>query len=320
MTQILLEAVFLLVIILNVHGLPQFQSDKPKVPIYKCEQNGNKCVFRNIQLTETEPEWQPTADDVLSVKIVEVLNSNIPIITNNICRAFPNLESFIHAGQNVKEIKPDAFYSCTKVTYFWLAANQIKKLDKNLFQYSTKAANIGLYDNQISELDMNIFTKLPNLYTIQFALNNITSFPMELLKNNRRITSIHLDANELSDFDVEKMLEYLPLIEFINLDKNEISCVQMVEMYKILFPKKVTMGTSELPKVRYYNVEKVNGLTCVPDVEWSAAHYRKGNERVSSQPMTKNILGVLRESEAKIEKLEKTQSKILEVLCKILRE
>lgn len=285
-------------------------SDILKGPTYTCEQIGNKCVFYNVKLSEIDPEWQPIANKPSAVKHIEFHNGNIPIITSDICRSFPNLETFIMSDQNVTEIHENAFQHCTKVRSFIIAGNNIKELPTNLFQYSTKATNIDFFHNRISELNPSIFYNLINLNTIQLASNNLTSFPIELIKNNKNLRELHLDGNDLVDFDVDDMLENCRSIRILDLDQNVIFCARLKEIYDALKGKNIKMGIAQMSKNRDYHVRKFKGMTCISQEEWLVAQIQKSVEKRCLLKTESTTIDAIKELKEEIESIKITQNTV----------
>lgn len=83
----------------------------------KCSLNSTGgCIFKDIKTTEHQPLFHPTAENPLEVKIVEFQDSSIAVLTNEICEAFPNLDTLKVKSVGLKNIEDDALKQCSKLT------------------------------------------------------------------------------------------------------------------------------------------------------------------------------------------------------------
>lgn len=253
--------------------------------VYKCEISEDTCVFSNIKLTSINYNWIPEADEPNNVTIVEFTGSKIPIITKNICDYFPNLRELWLEELSIKEVKEDAFHSCSALTRLFLYGNLIEHLHPQTFWYMKKLKTLSLHTNRIGTLDdYQIFSNLGALYELDIGNNNLTTISPELFRHNWKLRALGLYANDLSDFEVEVILSYLPLLRALFLDDNEISCTRMVEIILLLKSKNIYFYDLEAKlKIRYYPQQTVFNINCNPDISWMASQYRKENSLVKQR-------------------------------------
>lgn len=252
-------------------------SDKP---VYKCVLSGTTCTFSNVVLNSTHYEWQPTSDIPAGVFVVKFTASKIPVVTNDICKAFPNLVRLEMQSTGIEEIKEDAFHACAGLTILYLYENQIEKLHPNTFLYTVKLQELNFRTNRISKLDhYNLLTNLQDLQEFSCSQNNLTEFSPELIRNNKNLEILGLYSNDLSDIEAEQILDFLPNLVKFHIDDNELSCTRIVEVYKLLQLNGISTTVSDY-KIRYYPQQKVFGtLKCNPDASWMASNYRKENSK-----------------------------------------
>lgn len=291
-----------------------------KLPEFICQvdQDGG-CRFENVILTKSQPNWQPVANtsDYSSVVDIQIQWSVIPVLTHDICRTFPSIKRFWLYSQHVEEIHENAFENCTKLEIIALVGNPLlTKVPRGLFKNTQRLGTLHIFDNQIQNFELGTFDNLTYLQYLDVKGNNLTIFQPKLLKNNRNLQKLLIYSNELSELDTERLLEYVPKLDYISFNDNEISCVRMVEMVKSLRSRKIYVATNtSIPKkMRYYTQQKVfKDYICNPDVSWSAAHYRKQKDTVHDD---ENIVKKVKELEERLSIIEEKLDAILVLLSR----
>lgn len=254
-------------------------------PVYRCTISGLTCTFSKVILNETHYEWIPTSDDSDVVRTVEFSDSTMTVVTKGICEEFKFLRELKITGQNVEEIKEDAFHACYGLTILRLYINKIKKIHANTFLYTKNLEQLELYENQIKKLgDYQIFSNLQNLTHLHFGRNNLTEFSPELIRYNKNLLHIYVYSNDLSELEVETILDFVPNLQRLSLDDNEISCTRLVQIFELLESKDIEFHLTANYKVRYYPREIILGsLKCNPDISWMASNYRKENSKLDQR-------------------------------------
>ncbi|XP_063707813.1 leucine-rich repeat-containing protein 70-like [Culicoides brevitarsis] len=301
------------------HVLSNLVTSK-SLPVYTCERFENSCTFNHVNLTLTDYKWQPAAEDPETIELVRFFSSNIPVVYDNICKTFPSLKNFQVIRQGVHEITEDAFHSCKNLQALIFANNFIKKLPPNIFKGLTNLEHIEISDNQLQGFSTpDLFSDLPKLKALYLEVNNITQLPADMFKTNQKLQYLWMSSNDLSDIEVEKFLEYLPELQNFYINDNEISCARAVDIIKILEDKRMKYNNLYELKVRYYSKEVVfDRFTCVPDVSWMAAHYRKENSKIIEymKDNEKNLnekIKLLEEKLSSFEKIEEALEKLIEL-------
>lgn len=268
------------------------EKDDNKIEI-SCEMEEKMCVLRNLVLEKADLEWEPTIGDSQNSSDIEEIrfeNCSIPILTNIICQTFPDLKIIYLQGQSVEHVNADAFEECTNLTQIWLNGNKIQQLDKNVFQSTIQLKSLNLYQNYLKDLPEQIFDNLLDLEVLELFDNNLTTFSADLVKQNTHLKKLWLQSNEISDLDEVKLIEYLPELETIYIGDNEFSCVRAVQIYNALTTNGIDVFSYARNKSRYYDLETVYEIECLPDLTWAAVHYRKMMEEsgVSKSMVTKS--------------------------------
>lgn len=131
---------------------------------------------------------------------------------------------------------------------------------------------LGLEKNQIKQLDDDLFAEMPNIGLLSISENNLTNVSPELFRNNKKVTQLFMYSNDLSDVDAEQIMKFLPILRYLYLDDNEISCTRVVQIYNLLQSKRIYCLPTGSKKIRDYPQETVVGLLCKPDVSWMATN------------------------------------------------
>ncbi|XP_063697977.1 leucine-rich repeat-containing G-protein coupled receptor 4-like [Culicoides brevitarsis] len=234
------------------------------------------CIFSGINLTLSDYEWQPTADDPDSVLKIDFKSSVVPIMYDNICKAFPKLEYLNINSLKIQKVAENAFHNCTNLKELKLSLNHIKKLHPNTFKGLTNLENLWLQNNELTELDDNLFEDLHSLEKLSLSGNDITSFDPEILRNNKNLESLWLCANDLPDLDVEKIVELCPKLTILALNENQVSCSRAKVTNTFLKSKNIEFYSWNI-KYRNYTTDTIDGFQCVPDETWNTL-FLKSNE------------------------------------------
>lgn len=193
-----------------------FSKDIPK---FACKMQGTYCAFEKVVLDDTQPEWQPLAknpEQVINVKFHA--DSWISVLTNDLCRTFPNLEHLHLFGLGIKQIDANAFDGCTKLQYLMLANNTITNLNNKTFKNLTELEYLLLQYNQLDTLPAGIFDDLDQLKQIDISYNKLVEFTPELVQRNKNLNLIFLHGNENLHVDEETVADIsdsLPALEMI---------------------------------------------------------------------------------------------------------
>lgn len=198
-----------------------------------------RCTFENLHLNRTYPHFQPHVNEPPSSSVMAVdlggdenktLGSRISILTNDICKAFPNLVEIWSIYIDLHEIQQDAFEMCTNLEELYLYGNNLKNLDKSILKKNSKLKEIWLYDNQLETIDVEMFSQTPVLEKLSLAQNLLTEINMEVFPIMLDLTSIYLHSNQLTNIDEEKVVEKFPKLTEIRLCPNDFSSTRLKEL------------------------------------------------------------------------------------------
>lgn len=261
----------LLLLLPLLHGI---QCDD-EYPHFACEMTGDLCTITNIQVNRSHPHFQPTANDVNAVRRVSIHTSMIPVLMDDICKTFPRITYLKIATSNIEEIDDDAFDNCTSLEQLSLEQNRILMITSKTFDTNKNLSVLNLGNNRMKELPQDQFIFSDGLQELYLHNNLIKNFPAKFLRSTPTLEILYVHSNDLLDLNEHEILRNLPKLREIAYNRNELSCVRVLQINEVFRAAGVTIATTSVNRVRYYPQEPVEGITCSPDISWKAVHYRK---------------------------------------------
>lgn len=268
-----ISSVFALAIICFASWIGNASSQEP--PVFWCRNdNNNYCRFNNVQRTADDPYWRPAAENSASVTKVAFDSSTMPTFTDDICKAFANLEEIVVRSAKVEELIENALSNCPKLKILDFYTNQIKTIDESAFRYNENLEVVRLDSNKLENLPTNVFVNQINLTTLYLGDNQLSAFPAYLLQRNEKLQSLFIHSNHLLDLDYKRLIEYLPNLKTVEYNANQFSCAHVVEMNAGFTAVGVSLGTASVARTRYYPQIRVSNILCSEDISWSGSYYR----------------------------------------------
>jgi Leucine-rich repeat (LRR) protein len=156
-----------------------------------CVFSGQTIEKNDVVSVKTDPEEA----DANSVKAVQITESSIHSIPQEIFTRFPNLELFWSHKQNVQEIKPDTFANAKKLQVISLWENQLTFLHADTFKGLPNLEIIALFNNKLSALHPQMFSYLPKLTRLDLQNNtcidkNFEAASSETIENGLSVCGV----------------------------------------------------------------------------------------------------------------------------------
>lgn len=229
-------------------------------PIHNCivshTENGLKpmCGLENIRLNETQIHFEPNIVEMIPEEVEGVnlslgwgsLASRILVLSNDICRKFPNLKTIMGRDVKMEKIVDGAFERCIELEQIDLGSNQIQTLVDDVFKYNTKLKRINLSRNQLKHDDIpKILNGLPLLTSVHLGWNRIQEFPIEELTQNDNLEELHLQSNQFHDLDVAGITTKFPNLKKLSLCSSDVLRLGQAnynEIIEKLASKSVVLG------------------------------------------------------------------------------
>lgn len=233
-------------------------------PSYTCQSMYGYCTLSGIEVTKENPEFTINFDSPHPVEAIQIDNSNMPLLTSQICDAFPNIMTLNLNNAGVEVIDVDALKSCTSLKGFQLWNNPINSLDKDVFLRSDDLRHLSIMNSSLKELHEEVFDHLRQLTHLQLTNNRLSFDNPMAFKNLKKLEVLQLYSNELLDMDELKFMMYLPNLKKIYLSDNDILCDRLFQIMEEFKSKGIIVdSTVKTARTRAVAVGNEEGNICI---------------------------------------------------------
>uniref|UniRef100_A0A336LNH1 CSON009147 protein n=1 Tax=Culicoides sonorensis TaxID=179676 RepID=A0A336LNH1_CULSO len=195
------------------------------------------CAILNINLKASNKHFQliPHHNKVSLIYTIKFVNSNIEVLTSDVCDALPYIGVF--TGNNIKLVAIDenAFENCLVVFDINLYNNSLTTLPSKVFAKNIDLALLTLNNNSITHLPEDLLLNNVELRDLILFENNLTSLPSKLFSNTKNLDYLDLDDNQLTDIS---FLDDMPVVNSlitIRLAMNWLSEIDVAKITRV-FP------------------------------------------------------------------------------------
>lgn len=276
-------------------------SEEDGIPEYICKFTFNDyCTFSNVEINRSYPNWIARSEDPKRVlEKVQFTNSKIEYLTSDLCDSFQDLKEIRLGDVELEEIDDDAFFSCDGLRILKLESNKLKELPDELFLTSSNLTNLNLASNKLTTFNILSLQNCKELISLDLENNYLTTFEVdpETVDFLTKLELLNINTNDLSTLNEVSLLEALPALTRIWINQNEFPCSRVQQMMASFRSRSIKVETSQYLRKRYYELEKVEGINCLPDVSWSANIYKKKQEQGENlrQIVREEVQSVLKE-------------------------
>lgn len=236
------------------------------------------CLFDNLRLPRNGYRFTPISKDPKIIKILGFTDSTVPIFSRDFCDAFPNLEQISIINIGLESFETYAFENCGRLKYLQAFNNQIRSLPPLLFRSTRNIQEIDLHNNRIKGISADQFAGLRNLEILVLSENDIDNFPVDSIMDTN-LHTLELQTNDITYLDVEALVDRLPNLQALGYQYNELACIRVEQYNRFLKEHRVYVIEKAEERIRYYDTQMVDGISCLPDRSWAAVQYRKDRER-----------------------------------------
>ena len=206
---------------------------------FNCEVNDESpklCGIQNLKVDKEKMRVikvlvpESSYMDVEDLTELEILNSNIKFIPQNIFDIMPaleaftiirssltsitrgsfkgadNIESITIEGNIISDLGPYIFEGAEKVLHLLLSQNNITTVSPEAFHGLKSLKVLSLRGNKIKNINVNVFKHNISLRKLTFSHNFVEEINSDLLKNNPELIYLKFDHNWLSGNDVHTNL------------------------------------------------------------------------------------------------------------------
>ena len=187
------------------------------------------CSISNTTLT-VEPVVTKTSNNLNSNQKVTAIHyssgSDLKFIPNSVFDVFANLQFFLMASVNLKNLKQNYFKNANSLKGIQINGNPITSLEENLFVKAPRLEGINLGGNQITSIHKLAFNGLLKLQWIELHSNKITSLSPWTFTSLSNLQFLKLVGNECINQNFQNSKEIFNELE-IEIKK---SCVYQVDV------------------------------------------------------------------------------------------
>lgn len=206
-----------------------------------------------------------TNDDVLNV---DIMNSNVPRIPQEIFDTFPNLVFLEVFDSQLVELQP--FENCINLRTFIASYNQLTEVPAGIFEgcpdlnildlthnqisefHSQGLENLlrlDLSDNQLEEIEVDSFGNLRSLEVLNLNLNFIRVILPGFLSNlGYTLKELHLASNQISEVLPEEF-NSLANCEILSLFNNSISSISDISFLGMYNLQQLDLGANQIRNI-----------------------------------------------------------------------
>lgn len=281
--------IFLSALLALLIGLIQVEAANESLPQLNCVINNEGwCVFSDVQLGKDQRRYQLSSSiPNANVEKITFERSTIPVISRDICDAFPNVEILYLVGQNIEEVAVDALEGCLKLWHFQLMQNKIKDLPLDVFKPVPNLRMLFLEERELKIARPEWFTSLSKLEGLYISNTLVDYLPLDALKNNTNLMNLYIYTNNLIDLDEKLLLAQFPKLKEFYYNGNVVSCRRVGEINTALRGAGVTVSTQTFYDGKdrsAYIMSKVDGIDCVDDASWAKKMIEKYAESLKQVP------------------------------------
>lgn len=243
-----------------------FTATSNEIPMHDCTTGFHYfCQFSNIYLNKTHFQFQPDAD-INDVRKIRLINSYIPVLSEDLCTTFPNIIIFEATSIFIEELVENVFENCTNMKKLDLRLNHIKKLPKNIFNTNQELTELWLHSNEL-ELIEDQFLNMSKLETLSLGNNLIKNLSIHKMQGLDSLTGLFLDSNELTNLNAEEIIKAFPNLRTINYSNNPISCNIVKELNSKFNEENIDIEVIHIEKNVDFKKGIMNGVICKDDSE-----------------------------------------------------
>lgn len=233
-------------------------------PSYSCQLFYGQCTLTSITVTKEHPEFTINFNSPHPVDAVKIVDSTIPLLTNNVCDTFPEIVNLGLHDAGLAVITKDALKRCTSLKGLTILNNPIQTLDQSVFNGLSDLRFVTIANSLIKQLPLGVFDNLRELRFLGLGNNHLSYDNPEVFKNLDKLEVLELYSNELLDLDVLKFVTYLPRLKKIHLNDNDFLCDRLVQIIEEFKNKGITVESElQTPRPRTVTVGDEDGNICI---------------------------------------------------------
>lgn len=253
---------FILTVIFIISFEPKiFTATSNQIPAYDCVTGFHYfCQFSHIYLNKTHFQFEPDAD-INDVRKIRLINSYIPVLSEDLCTTFPNIIIFEATSIYIEEFVENAFENCTNMKKLDLRLNHITKLPENIFNTNQELTELWLHSNKLEAIDSQ-FSNISKLETLSLGNNLIKNLSIDKMQGLDNLAGLFLDSNELTNLNADEIIRAFPSLRTINYSNNPIPCTIVKELNSKFKDENIDIEVIHIEKKVDFKKGIMDGVIC----------------------------------------------------------
>lgn len=232
----------------------------------ECTLNGTSCTFSDVRTSKSDLYFKPSATNNNAVEKVSFENSVMHTLTDELCKAFPNLKELTVKDASMEQIAPKALNECKKVTMVYFYGNKLEHLDSNIFEGNPELLWINLENNRLEEIDGKMFQPVRDLFRLAISENFIHELSLEQFPVLENLDELYIYSNSLRDLDEQQLLRKFPNLGVIYMHNNLFDCGRLRIIIDALRKEKVRIREWDKHlQTRHTNLTTIENVECISD-------------------------------------------------------
>lgn len=231
------------------------------------------CTFTRVITNVTHPYFHPSFPDPIKIEEVSVENSKYLVLTDEICKMFPNLKNLQLKQCFLKYINDGALNNCLNLISLDISNNDVTEVNRDLFKSNSKLEGISFSSNKISYVDTKMFTYTKNLISLDLDDNFLVHFDFQCLPILEKVAVFNINTNNLLNLDEKSLFEKFPMLTALGIDDNLLECRSLEILMKVIQEKEVEqlIDFGQRNRIPSYKTNLFEDVECLDDEEHSKA-------------------------------------------------
>lgn len=231
---------------------------------HECLEFRIKCWLSAVVTNKSALYFHPSSTNNTAIKTVMFVKSSIPVLTDELCKTFPNLQILEMDIVDLEEIAPKALYECKNLVYVSFHRNKLQQLDVNTFETNHELTQLILQNNSLRSFDGRMVEPLKKLRLLSVPDNFLTDLKFDQFPKLDKLTDFDIYGNNLRDLDVFVMLDKFPNLSSIYMHNNLFDCDRLRIILGALHKRQVQIKEWEKEKsVRNIGLRTIENTECV---------------------------------------------------------
>lgn len=198
----------------------------------------------------------------------------MPLLTGEICKAFPNLKQLDPVECSLYRVEDGALASCHNLFAFKIWSNIVTEVNPNLFINNPDMLYVLFSSNKLTHIDVKMFENTKKLEILDLNNNFLVHFNVGAITKLDKLYTLSINVNNLLDLDENAVVNKFPNLKSLNMEDNLLECRNLEMMIKVFKGKDIDL--KQLHGFRRtrspaYKTRKIDEIECLDREEYFKA-------------------------------------------------